>query len=142
MRVCACVPGPFRVSIPRPFALLGRILKEAPSQRGEPGYPGEGVDPGGREAWKSSGASGIELARNCTTFRISEPLVSCALRTCFTERSVMTVWIPSRSHGLIFGQRREACGRGLSSNPGGALLLEGWGSDLCCCGRGLAGLLP
>lgn len=97
-RVYVCVPaitGAFRVSVPHPFALLEKILKEAPSQRGEPGYPGEGVDPGGREAWKSSGASGIELARNRTTCRISEPLVSYALRTRFTERSIVTVWIPS-----------------------------------------------
>lgn len=96
---CVCIEfsGASRVSIPHPFAPLGRrTLKEAPSQGETQDFWGEGVDPGGREARKSGGASRAELARGCTTFRISGPLVPYALRTRFTEVCIpWTAWIPA-----------------------------------------------
>lgn len=111
---------------------------------GRPRISGGVVDPGGREAWKSVGASRAELARGCTTFRISGPPVPYAWRTRFTEVS----W-PHRSphEGLASflassgGISAQACGSRLSSDPGNAFLLEEQGSDPCRCG-GFADLLP
>lgn len=102
------------------------------------------MDPGGREAWKSVGASRAELARGCTTLRISGPLVPYARRTRFTEVSGLH---GSPHKGLASflassgGISAQACGSQLSSDPGNAFLLEEQGSDPCRCG-GFADLLP